>query len=186
MVLLALLAMLFQAPTTTLVEAATGMCEGSCVFNETMTCDEMIEDMEFHGDCCSMSDHSETGNCVITVMNGSCGWTTRCDSGCSGECGVDGIAEFGCVVPYTLWSADDSLGDCPVSSYDVSGTECTIPFDPQAEFCPDQSNTPATPTVADTTEADSGTFHARATGMGFAIAAGTTVIIMACCTTLYF
>jgi hypothetical protein len=116
-------------------DAAVGQCEGPCVFNETMTCAVMIETMEFGGSCCSLADDPVTGNCVITISGGSCYWVERCTSGC--EC--DGFGGASCVVPYTLWSAG-SNAPCPTSTYNVSGTECTTPFDPAVECAVPNAN----------------------------------------------
>jgi hypothetical protein len=114
-------------------DAAVGLCEGACVFNETMTCAAMIETMEFGGSCCSLADDPVTGNCVITISNGNCYWVERCTSGCY----CDGFGGYSCapayVIPYTLWSAG-SDAPCPASTYNVSDTECTTtPADFAAE-----------------------------------------------------
>jgi hypothetical protein len=150
LLLLSLTAVFFVPSSIIVVDAATGQCEGVCVFNETMTCETMIETMEFHGDCCSLSDHPVTGNCVVTVSNGSCGWVERCATGCS--CYDGG---FGCVVPYTLWGANSEEA-CPASSYNISGTECTTPVDMEA-LCSIDTATAATDAPGPVTDSSTST-----------------------------
>jgi hypothetical protein len=124
-----------------------------------MTCDAMLETKEFRGSCCSLSDHPVTGNCVVTVSNGTCGWSERCATGC-GCSGDEG--GFVCVVPYTRFTAQSEEA-CPASSYDTSGTECTTPVDMKA-LCSTDTATDATdaPTVAPSTTA----VAASAVGVG--------------------
>jgi hypothetical protein len=103
-------------------DAAVGLCEGACVFNETMTCAAMIETMEFGGTCCSLADDPVTGNCVITISGGSCYWGERCLSGCSCISG-----NYGCREPHSTWFGGQGDAPCPASTYNVSGTDCTTP-----------------------------------------------------------
>jgi hypothetical protein len=99
------------------VEAEAVLCEEACILPQAKSCTELIEQNYFQGDCCSLTDDPETGNCIVTVSNGSCGWRSR-----DWECGEI------CLPDYTLYvsalSTDTNNPQCPESIYkDLPGFE---------------------------------------------------------------
>ena len=98
-------------------EAATAICEDACILPQDVICTALIEQNYFQGDCCSLADDPETGDCIVTVSDGSCGWRSRDWEWC-GEV---------CLPGYTLYSGAspaNSVNICPESIYkDLPGFE---------------------------------------------------------------
>ena len=103
------------------VSGAAAICPGPdpCRVEQTTGCSDFLETHELDGDCCALSEDPTTGNCVVTISNGTCGiYSTLedppgCEPGCT--CDADGNIE-GCVPPGTQWTAV-SEQPCPQSEW---------------------------------------------------------------------
>jgi hypothetical protein len=94
-----------------MVDGAAIACDGICEFEVGATCEEMLDEYIFSGDCCSLQE-ADSGNCTVVT-------TTDCYFQVEGETGCvetdDGVA---CVVPGIQMSSNS--GElCPDSDYEV-------------------------------------------------------------------
>mmetsp|Transcript_13581 Transcript_13581/g.21849 ORF Transcript_13581/g.21849 Transcript_13581/m.21849 type:complete len:174 (-) Transcript_13581:947-1468(-) len=82
---------------------------GECIIPLRLSCEQMIEEYEFQGSCCSMESIPETRGCRVRVANrGNCFWYPYC-----GLCDMSD-EEIGCNTVYTT----ESDNSCPDSEFD--------------------------------------------------------------------
>ena len=115
-----------------------------CIVPLRLSCEQMIEEYDFQGSCCSMEPIPETRGCRLTVSNrGNCFWFPKC-----GECDTTD-EEIGCNVIYET----ESEGTCPPSDYDPvadskNATVSCVPtisptFDPNSPTNPPINSSPS-------------------------------------------
>ena len=108
----------------TLVQTAHGaaaICPGPdpCVLEQSTGCSEFLEIFDVSGTCCSLSQSSTTGNCIVTISNGYCEIYSTvegpngCPPGC--ECNEE-TNEMSCVIPGTQWTSESDQ-PCPESEW---------------------------------------------------------------------
>ena len=96
--------------------------EQSCIVPLRLSCEEMIEQYEFQGSCCSMESIPQTRGCRITIeAAGNCYWAPRCGVPLD-ECQFDD--QLRC---HTIFETG-STNACPSSDFD--------PFANTTAVCP--------------------------------------------------
>ena len=93
------------------------LCEGeACEFDYPETCEKLLTENDYAGDCCSLS--TQSFGCRLTVTNGQCIWTNRPVS----IWVYDGRIAFQGVVASTQTTAiSDLASECPASEFDALG-----------------------------------------------------------------
>jgi hypothetical protein len=135
-----------------MVDSAAVACEGICEVPLPGTCEEVLDEFEFSGDCCSLQEEDD-GNCTL-VTTTQCYFQVQGDTGC--ETLPDG--SVACVVPGTDLTAN-SDEECPESDFEVlmmdddSNSTSTAPAGSSASTSP----SPPTDTGAGVTSAPSAT-----------------------------
>ena len=127
----------------TLVQTAHGaavICPGPdpCVLEQSTGCSEFLETFDVSGTCCSLSQNSATGNCIVTISNGYCEIYSTvegpngCPPGC--ECNEE-TNEMSCVIPGTQWTSESDQ-PCPESEWvppDADSSVVDTPLPPDAD-----------------------------------------------------
>lgn len=97
--------------------------DNSCIVSVPMPCEQMTQEYDFAGTCCSMKSLEDYGECEITVADkGQCSWTPK-----TGFC----KEAYSCDIQFTT----DSVDACPNSSYDPLAGGAEGPPVPSNDEC---------------------------------------------------
>jgi hypothetical protein len=149
-----------------------------CIVVVPMPCDQMMEEFDFDGTCCSMKSLEDIGACEITVANmGECQWTPK-----SGACREQ--------VSCDILHKTDSTDACPTSPFNPLAENPDEPQDPTNDQCADavmlEAGVKVTGTIkyssSDFTDANLCGLHSDFPGIWYSILGGGSNVTVHVCT----